>query len=101
MPPPLSNLDRELLRRHILRYLASHHPAAFDPDMLRRAVHDRRYIDFLPSLDETNSALTILADLGLVTSVAPADGLPALGSSLYYRATAQGVIGTERQSETT
>lgn len=90
---PRSNVDREILRKALLRYLVFFHPAAFEPDVLRRCIRERGYIDFLPDLPEVQSALEVLAGLSLAEQVSTRI---ALGASLYYRATAQGVIEQER-----
>ncbi len=91
-------LDNEILRKATLRYLVAHHPGAFDARTLAHMVHARRYVDWLPTLEELTSALSVLADLRLAEKV-DTDGerRVALGASVYWKASAQGVLEQERE----
>lgn len=88
----LTPIDNELLRKAAMRYLAMHHPAGFTPQSLSSALHGRGLIDFLPTEEAIKSALAVLVDLGLVSSVTS-----PVGSSVYYKCTGQGKIELERE----
>lgn len=91
-------LDREILRKAVLRYLVYYHPSAFDSEMVRRAVRDRRYVDWLPEPEEMRSVLALLSDLGLIAQVeTEGDRRVALGATSYWGATAKGVLEQERE----
>jgi len=96
----ITPLDREILRKAVLSYLCMYHPSAFDAETVRRGVRARRYVDWDPSDQEVESALMVLADLGLAERLdGPGDGRVALGATVYWRATAKGVIERERDAE--
>jgi hypothetical protein len=83
--------DKELLRNAILHYLVMFHPGAFTADQIRRALPLRSILDFEANLAETESALDLLMGLNLASQVtAP------LGATVYWRATAAGVLQQER-----
>jgi hypothetical protein len=88
----LTPLDAELLRKACLRYLAMHHPAGFTPLSLATALPGRGLIDYNPAEESVKSALSLLKDLGLVSSVTS-----PVGSSVYYRCTGQGKLELERE----
>lgn len=92
----LANIDRELLRKALLRYLVYFHPGAFDDESMRRCVRERGYLDFLPDRRDVRSALDVLKDLGLVEIVQPSQ---SLGATEYWKATAKGVLDQERARE--
>jgi hypothetical protein len=88
----LTPLDNELLRSALLRYLAMHHPAGFTAAALVNALPGRGLLDYKPAEDFVKSALAVLQDLGLVTSVKS-----PVGSSVYWKCTGQGKIELERE----
>lgn len=88
----LTPIDQELLRKACLRYLAMHHPAGFTPLSLATALPGRGLLDYNPSEETVKSALHVLQDLGLVSSVAS-----PVGSSVYWKCTGQGKIELERE----
>lgn len=88
----LTPLDAELLRKALLRYLAMHHPAGFTALSLATALPGRGMLDYSPAEDSVKSALHVLQDLGLVSSVPS-----PVGSSLYYKCTGQGKLELERE----
>ena len=87
----MDDLDSELLRKALIRYLAAHHPAAFSAASLGMAIVGRGMLDFQPDAVSVSSALLLLSDLGLVASVTS-----PVGSSVYHRATAAGKLAVER-----
>ena len=89
----LTPIDNELLRKAILRYLAMHHPAGFSAQSLQVALQGRGLIDFAPTHDMMLSSLSVLEDLGLVSSVTS-----PVGSSVYYKCTGQGKLEMEREA---
>lgn len=88
----LTPMDQELLRKACLRYLAMHHPAGFTPLSLATALPGRGILDYSPTEAAVKSALHVLQDLGLATSVAS-----PVGASTYYKCTGQGKIELERE----
>lgn len=81
--------DKTLLRHAAIEVLASRHPAALPLTGIRRRVEQA--VDFEVSSEDLASALDFLLDLGQVK----AEPDP-LGSILYYRATAAGLLAVER-----
>jgi hypothetical protein len=88
----LTPIDNELLRKALLRYLAMHHPAGFTAQSLSIALPGRGLLDYNPAEEAVKSALHVLQDLGLVSSVPS-----PVGSSVYYKCTGQGKIELERE----
>jgi hypothetical protein len=85
----LSPQDKELLRHLALKLLAVRHPNALsEPGLTARLRHEAS-IEVDP--DSLRSALAILRDKGLAESAQD-----ELGSSTWWRATAQGLLAIER-----
>jgi len=80
---------REECRRSTLGFLAVRQATAHHPKTIRRALNAGHEHDFTD--DEVTAALTYLLSAGFVTAIP--DGL---GATLYYRATAAGVLAHER-----
>jgi hypothetical protein len=89
-----THINNELLRKAILRYITLHHPAGFTVDSLCTVLKPRGLLDFTPTPEQTHSALSLLADLGLARKIDD-----PLGSSEYWSATGKGVIEMERQKQ--
>lgn len=88
----LTPIDNELLRKALLRYLGMHHPAGFTAASLVNALPGRGLLDYKPAEDSVKSALSVLQDLNLVSSVPS-----PIGSSVYWKCTGQGKIELERE----
>ncbi len=87
----MDNMEQELLRKALLRYLAQHHPAAFTVISLATSIPARGLVDFEPKADDIHSALHVLRDLNMVRSVNS-----PVGASVYWSASAAGKLAYER-----
>jgi len=88
----LTPKDREDLRSVILGYLAARNAAAFDASSIRATLMRRRAVDFPIAEADVTSACQFLTDKGLATRL-DSD----MGSSIFWRATDQGVVEAERR----
>jgi hypothetical protein len=82
--------DAEALRHAALECLAVRHPAALPLAGIARRV--RNTVDFGFTDADLSSALAVLVDAGLARSQ-----VDPLGSSLWWNATAAGVLQNERR----
>ena len=83
------SIERKEEARHAcLAFLAERPAVSFSAEAVRRGIN-REGGDF--NLQETREALELLTGLGLVTAVPD-----QLGATLYYQATANGVLQHER-----
>ena len=86
----MSNEEKELLRHAALETLAARHPAALPLSGIARRV--RTEVDFSFPDTELAAALDLLKGLGLVQTQ-----YDELGASMWYQATAAGVLKVERR----
>lgn len=77
----------EHARREVRAYLANRPGLALAPDAVTRGLRHSGAFD----LATVNAALSFLVDLRQVDEIAD-----SLGSSKYYRATAEGILAHER-----
>jgi len=88
----LNPKEKETLRHVLLEYLVERIRFFFDAAAIARALPRRGYVDF--NIDEAcvRDALDLLAEKGLVKSKDD-----ELGSTKFFRATADGVLAEERR----
>ena len=87
MTPPADRA--ELLRHAALECLAARHPVALPLGGIRRRI--ATMLDWTPTDPDLVSALALLVDKGLAKSEPD-----TLGSSVWYSATADGLLRIER-----
>lgn len=87
----LTQSQREELRYAVREQLVAASTVALTAEMLHRRVVRARAVDFEFTVRDTEEALVFLVGLGQ-TSNAPVP----LGATLYYQATAAGVLAHER-----
>jgi len=85
--------SREDLRMAVLDYLAGRCALVFDAPSIHRALLSRRRDLESPTLDQISEALTFLRGLGYVAA-AP----HKMGATLYWKATSDGILASERGS---
>ena len=83
--------EKELLRHAVLECLAARHPAALPTSGIVRRV--KQELDCALEVAEVGAALEVLKDMALVRSQTD-----EFGSSLWWCATAAGVLRIERGS---
>ena len=84
-------VDRELLRKAALRFLAERFRLALDAEAICRLMAAKHYTDADFDAEDLEQALKILQDQGLIQVVDE-----PLGASVYYQATGKGIIANER-----
>lgn len=89
--PSLSQPQREELRFAVREILVNASTVALAADMILRRIERARVCDFAADTTDVMAALSFLVGLGHVKAE-PA----ALGATLYYQATAAGVLAHER-----
>lgn len=87
-------IDRELLRKILLKFLAERFRLAFSPDQICGLITRRGMVDFEIDVDDILQALVIVKGLGLVEEITE-----ELGATKYYKITAKGVIENERLNQ--
>lgn len=88
----LSSQEAEALRKQVLEYLAGRHPLTWTQRQIAQGLQMRGMVDFIFGMDDLASALEVLGGKKLVEKE-PDD----LGSTVYWRATAEGLIEWERR----
>jgi hypothetical protein len=91
MATKLPQSEREELRYAVREQLVNAKTVALTADMLARRVERTRLLDFTFNVSDVEDALALIVGLGQATQV-PA----SLGSTVYYQATAAGVLAHER-----
>lgn len=87
----LTQPQREELRYALREQLVAASTVALDAEMLKRRIERTRSVDFKFTIDDVEGAAAFLAGLGHAKSE-PAP----LGATLFYQATAAGVLAHER-----
>lgn len=87
----LTNEQKEDLRHGLLVFLAPRAPLVFAPDALCRMLWRKGLVDFEPNVSDVSAALDVLKELGFA-----AETKDRLGASVYYKASAAGVLAWER-----
>lgn len=87
------NQDKEILRHAVLECLTSRHPVPLTAAGVWRRV--RTEMTCPVGTDDVQGALEVLKGLGLVEET-----VDALGTSVWWRATSQGVLAVERAGRT-
>lgn len=84
--------EAEMLRLQVLDYLAGRHPLEWSQKQIGQGLRMRGLVDFDFGTDDLKSALQVLVDKRLV-----AGDTEGLGSTVFYKATADGLIAWERR----
>lgn len=84
-------LDRELLRKAVLRFLAERFRLALDVDAICRMMRARTYVDSEFDEEDALQALTVLESEGIVKTITE-----RFGATLYYQITGDGIVANER-----
>ena len=87
----LTQPQREELRYSVREALVIAKTVALDAEMVSRRVERSRMLDFEFATADVEDALAVIVGLGQATAV-PA----TLGATVYYQATAAGVLAHER-----
>ena len=87
----LNNEQKEQLRTAIISYAAPRHPLKFTGDAIARQINNQTMLDFKATADDTETACSLLIELGLIQR-----SDHALGSTIYYSATSKCVLMYER-----
>ena len=87
-------IDREMLRKALLKFLAERFRLAFVPVQIVSLMTRRGMVDFEFDAEDIEQSLLILKGLGLVDDV-----LDELGSTRYSKITAKGIIENERLNQ--
>lgn len=87
-------IDREMLRKVLLKFLAERFRLAFAPAQIASLISRRGMLDFEIDVEDIEQALVIVTGLGLVEEMTE-----ELGSTKYYKITAKGVIENERLNQ--
>jgi hypothetical protein len=87
----LTQPQREELRYALREQIVAAATVALNAEMLQRRIERARSLNFTPSVDDVRTAAAFLVSLGHVKEI-PAP----LGATLFYQATAAGVLAHER-----
>jgi hypothetical protein len=87
-------IDREMLRKALLKFLAERFRLAFVPMQIVSLMTRRGMVDFEFDAEDIEQSLLILKGLGLVDDV-----LDELGATRYSKITAKGIIENERLNQ--
>lgn len=87
-------IDREMLRKVLLKFLAERFRLAFAPSQIASLIGRRGMIDFEIDVEDIEQALVVVMGLGLVEEVTE-----EMGATKYYKITAKGVIENERLNQ--
>lgn len=88
----ISQQDREILRARVAGYLATRHPLEFEAAAICRSIASRQIVDFAITPADVEQALAFLEGLSLVSK-----HHTELGATIYWAATSQGVLESERK----
>lgn len=88
----ISLQEAEALRHQALEYLAGRHPLTWTQKQIAQGLKMRGMVDFEFGLDDLASALEVLSGKKLIERE-----LDQLGSTVYWRASAEGLIEWERR----
>lgn len=84
-------MDREVLRKALIRFLSERFRLAFEPGQIASMMMARRCIDVSIDSEDVQQGLAVLKGLDLVEEVQE-----PLGATRYFRITAKGIIESER-----
>ena len=87
----LSQMDREVLRRQMLKFLAERFRLLLDVKAIASMMKARRYIDFEIEQEDVDQSLALLTGMGLVV-----EKPDPFGATKYYQVTAEGMLESER-----
>ena len=87
----LNQQEREILRQTIAGFLATRSAVSFSCDSIHRSITKREYVDFKIEVNDVESALVFLE--GLKYAKKEPSGM---GATLYWSATSEGVLASER-----
>jgi len=79
------------VRRAVLEFLAVRHHLAYDPASILKRVRDSRVLDFEPTLEEVEGALSFLRSSGWTGSIPS-----KIGKDIFHQATSAGVLAHEQ-----
>ena len=92
MDKKLGPEESEMLRVAILEYLGSRHPLTWTKKQIAQGLKMRSLVDFTFSEQDLDSAIAVLSGKKFIES-----DQEELGSTLYFRASADGLIEWERR----
>jgi hypothetical protein len=87
-------IDREMLRKVLLKFLAERFRLAFAPAQIASLMTRRAMIDFEIDSEDVEQSLVIVMGLNLVEEITE-----EMGATKYYKITAKGVIENERLNQ--
>lgn len=88
---PLSQSEREILRQRVVGYLATRSQFSFESPAIKRHLDTRGILDFAVSDADVGDALVFVEGLGFVKQQTS-----EMGATVYWRATSQGILASER-----
>jgi len=86
-----SQMDRELLRKGTLRFLAERFRLALDVGQIVRLMEVRHYVDVDFDSQDVEQALVVLEGEEFVKSITE-----QFGATVYYQITGKGIVANER-----
>jgi hypothetical protein len=87
----VEQMDREILRKIVLKFLAERFRLAFDQTQIVALIKRRSMVDFDFDLEDIQQALAVVEGLGLAEKI-----VEGMGSTVYFKITAKGIIENER-----
>jgi hypothetical protein len=90
----VEQIDREFLRKIVLKFLAERFRLAFDQAQIVALIKRRGMVDFDFDLEDIQKALAVVEGLGLIEQVKE-----EMGATVYYKITSKGIIENERLNQ--
>ena len=87
-------IDREFLRKIVLKFLAERFRLAFDQTQIVALIKRRGMVDFDFDLEDIQKALAVVEGLGLIEQVKE-----EMGATVYFKITSKGIIENERLNQ--
>ena len=87
-------IDREILRKAVLRFLAERFRLAFSTMQIVPLMSRRGMVDFDIDDEDVEQALLVIKGLGLVEEVTE-----ELGATKYFKITSKGIVENERVNQ--
>jgi len=88
-----TQIDRELLRKATLRFLAERFRLALDVGAICRLMEARHYVDARIDEEDVEQALVVLKQEGFVD-----EEKEPMGATPYFKITGKGIIANERMN---
>jgi hypothetical protein len=87
-------IDREIFRKTLLKFLAERFRLAFNPDQIAAMIKRRGMADFDFDVEDVDQGIAVIQGLGLINDVTD-----EMGATKYYKITSKGIIENERLNQ--